>query len=101
MTHRQELTELQYSDERTGPFKLYLYNRDGFHSGAQWFEDQPKYPEEEITTFEAFTKATDAVARGYEVRVTDGGDFLVFHADDGKVLYPAGGDFWKEIGIVI
>jgi hypothetical protein len=73
MTHRQELTELQYSDERTGPFKLYLYNRNGFHSGAQWFQ----------------------------VRVTDGGDWLVFHANDEKILYPKAGNFWKEIGIVI
>ena len=30
----------------------------------------------------------DALNRGVEIRMTDPGDSLVFHADKGKVLFP-------------
>ena len=37
---------------------------------------------------------------GREVRICDGGDFLVFHSKDGKILHPAGTSesvFWESI----
>ena len=94
------LTELLYSNERKGPFRLYLYGPDGYHSGAQWFSARPKYPDEEITAHEAMCRALENSACGNEVRITDGGDYLVYHAKDRKVLYPdaeAMKTFWREI----
>ncbi len=92
------LTELQYSNEREGPWRLYIYGPDGYHSGGQWFRKKPKYPDEEITTAQAHNRALVAVSEGKEVRITDGGDMLVFHAKGGKVLYPAEPKkFWEEI----
>jgi hypothetical protein len=92
------LTELQYSDDRKGPFRLYIYGPDGLHSGAQWFRAVPKYPDEEITGTEAMVRALEAFGQGLEVRITDGGDMLVYHAKDGKVLYPQPiGNFWAEV----
>ncbi len=94
------LTELQYSKEREGPFRLYIYDRDGFHTGGQWFRKPPlKYPAEEITCMEAMVRALKAASQGREVRITDGGDELVYHCKGTKVLYPQPiGNFWKEIG---
>lgn len=92
------LTELQYSTERKGPFALYIYDENGYHTGKQWFRAKPLYAGEEITTGQAHNLAFAAVAKGLEVRACDGGDMLVFHAKDGKVLYPAdAAAFWEEI----
>ena len=96
---RHTLTELQYSGDRKGPFKLYIYepNRT-YHLGGVWFRNKPKYPGEEIPTSHAKIKALAAIAEGREVRVCDGGDNIVFHAKGDKVLYPAPpADFWREI----
>jgi hypothetical protein len=92
------LTELQYADTGDGPWALYIYGRDGMHSGKKWFrKGAMKYPDEEITTFEAQRRVKEAVAKGSEVRICDGGDMLVFHAANGKILYPdSGRDFWFE-----
>ena len=91
----ETLSELQYSDDRTEPMKLYIYGKDGYHSGGVWFRRVPKYPEEEITTADAKFRTENAIAKGLEVRICDGGDMLVFHAKDGKVLFPADGKFWN------
>jgi hypothetical protein len=82
------LTDLQYSDDRRGPFRLYIYRRDGLHDGGQWFRNKPKHPDEEITTGQAHNRTFAAVAKGLEVRITDSGDMLVYHARGGKVLFP-------------
>jgi hypothetical protein len=92
---RHSLTELQYSTDRKGPWKLYVYGANGYHSGGQWFSKAVRYPDEEITVAQAKGSCDLAVASGYEVRVCDGGDLLVYHAKDGKVLY--GETFWLEI----
>jgi hypothetical protein len=75
------LTKLQYTDEFDGAFRLYVY------------------PDEQITIEEAKRCAEMAMARGREVRITNGGDNLVFHAKDGKVLWPKAGaeEFWKRV----
>lgn len=91
----ETLTRLQYSQERKGPFALYIFREDGFHTGKQWFENKPRYPDEEITTAEAMGRTTRAMAAGLEVRICDGGDQLVFHAQGSSVIY--GEKFWDEI----
>lgn len=90
----ETLTELQYSQDRKGPFALYVFREDGLHSGKQWFENTPRYPDEQITTAEAMGRTARAMAAGLEVRITDGGDMLVYHAHGSKVLY--GENFWDE-----
>lgn len=94
-------TELQYSDDRKGPWRLYIFNKDGYHSGGQWFRRPPlEYPDEEITASEAMVRAFEAEAKGLEVRICDGGDMLIYHAKGTEILYPkrdAMGTFWKEI----
>lgn len=91
------LSELQYADQPgDGPWRLYIYGADGFHSGVKWFRmGPPKYPEEEIPLHEAATLAGVAIAHGLEVRMTDGGDMLVFHSKDGKIVH--GQAFWSWI----
>jgi hypothetical protein len=93
-----ELTTLQHAETGDGPWRLYLYNNDGFHGRPRWFRNGPmKYPNEEITPQEAKEKADANHAIGREVRITDGGDMLVFHSVDGEIVY--GENFWKEIGL--
>ena len=90
------LTELQYSKDRQGPFALYIYEPNSeFHRGKRWFENKPKYPDEEITTATAHACVNEAIQAGREVRVTDGGDMLVYHWKGGKVLY--GETFWEDL----
>jgi hypothetical protein len=96
----QEFTvPFQYSEDRKGPFRLYVYGDDNYHSGTQCFRKEPlKYPDEEITIREAMLRASAAQVKGHEVRITDGGDMLVYHHKGGKLLYPKPpADFWKEI----
>ena len=93
--------DLQYSDDRQGPFRLYIYRQDGYHTGGRWFRKVPKYtdpPDREIDYTTAMGMAFAAVARKQEVRVTDGGDMLVYHSKNGVVLYPPQDrSFWQEI----
>jgi hypothetical protein len=92
----ETLTELQYSSERKGPFALVIYEAgSAYHHGKQWFRNKPKYPDEEISSWEALQRVESAIAEGREVRICDGGDMLVYHAKDGEVLY--GKKFWEEI----
>lgn len=95
----QYLDTLQYSTDRKGPFKLYVFDEDGYHSGGKWFRPgAPKYPDEELTIKEAQIRTESAEAHKQEVRICDGGDMLVYHSVDGEVIYPAPpSDFWKEV----
>lgn len=91
------LSELQYSTDIHGPLKLYLYDRNGFHRGGQWFARRIRYPEEEIPLDLAQAAAEAWTGRGLEVRITNGTDFLVYHAKDGKMIYPANAaEFWEK-----
>lgn len=94
------LTRLQYGNNREGPFRLYVYDARGYHSGGVYFDRVPRYPEEgEITSREASQRAVNAQLDGLEVRVTDAGDFLLYHAKGGLVLYPPPTvDFWRQVG---
>lgn len=92
------LTELQYSTDRKGPFKLYIYEPNSqFHRGGVWFEKKPHYREEgEIATEDARKRTFEAMADKREVRICDVGDNLVFHFLPAKgVVY--GETFWAEV----
>jgi hypothetical protein len=92
------LTRLQYGNNREGPFRLYIYDARGYHSGAVYFDRVPRVFNE-ISAKEAFKLASQALADGLEVRVTDDGDFLLFHARGATVLYPPlTDDFWHQVG---
>lgn len=75
------LTELQYSQDRKGPFALYIFEPNSpYHPGKTWFSRVPQYPEEgEITCTEAMVRTLEAAAQGREVRICDCGDMLVYH----------------------
>lgn len=93
-----ELTELQYSHDQKGPWKLYIYEASsGYHRGGIWFyKGKPPYPNEgELHQTAAKVKCANAMRNGREVRICDGGDMLVFHAKGDKILY--GEKFWAEI----
>jgi len=90
------LTELQYSEDHEGPWQIYCFNHNGYHLGGKWFSKTMKYPDEEITIDRAYRMAIEAIADVREVRVCDGGDNLVFHSKDGKILF--GETFWEDIG---
>lgn len=95
-----KLTELQYSDDRKFPLRLYCYAPDGFHRGGIWFDRVPKYPEDgEITVEQAHKLADQHLTSGSELRITNSGDFLVFHAQGRVVTYPPEGaeKFWESL----
>jgi hypothetical protein len=85
----------------TGPWKIYVYRKDGYHSGGKWFRrGTVRYPDEEITASDAKERADEAIARKCEVRICDGDDRLVFHSEHGRMIYPATpGEFWRAAGI--
>ena len=90
------LTELQYAEVGDGPWALYIYGRSGYHTGKQWFRKGPmKYPDEEITLAQAKERTEKAISAKREVRICDGGDELVFHSVNGKILY--GDGFWSAV----
>lgn len=90
------LTELQRSEDREGPWKLYIYEPNSqYHSGGIWFGKKLRYPDEEITLAEARRRCENAVGIGREVRICDGGDKLVFHFDRKQVVH--GEKFWEEV----
>jgi hypothetical protein len=90
------LTELQHAEVGEGPWKIYIYGKSGYHTGGIWFrKGKAKYPDEEISLAEAKNRAEKAIADKREVRICDGGDMLVFHSQDGKILYGEG--FWEAV----
>ena len=97
----ETLTELQYSDDRKGPLRIYVFGPAGssFHFGGIWFERKPRYPEEgEITTEEAERRFRWAMREKREVRICNGGDMLVLHAKEGKMIYPeTAEEFWGNL----
>ena len=88
------LTQLQYSEDKSGPWKLYVYEPNSeYHRGGVWFRKGPiKYPDEEISFLSAGELCSQGMFDGREIRICDGGDMLVFHAKSAKILY--GEKFW-------
>lgn len=91
------LTQLRHSEDRQGPWKLYVYESGGrYHSRGIWFRRGPaKYPDEELGYAAAKAKCANAGRNGREVRICDGGDMLVFHAIGTRILF--GENFWSDL----
>lgn len=70
--------------------RLYVYGGDGYHSGGQWVSTTipRKYPDEEIYLSEALKRINEAMSQGFEVRVTNDGDQMVFHAIGDSQIFP-------------
>lgn len=100
MTIEHNLTEILFADPIKGEdFKLYIYDREGFHGGAIWFTSgRIRYPDEQVSVDYARGLTEKAMLGGLEVRITNGGDFLVFHSQRGQMLYPTNFDsFWSSV----
>lgn len=67
------------------PCFLYIYELDGFHRGYEVIES-----DEELKASAGKIKA--AIQEGREVRITDLGDYLLFHAEKGQILFPTRAD---------
>ena len=65
------------------PLTLYIYNEQGFHD-----EGITLVSNAQLNGPGTRMLILDALNRGVEIRMTDPGDSLVFHADKGKVLFP-------------
>lgn len=77
------LTDLQYhADGPLFPARLYLFGADGRHSGGKWLRTEAALREALDTTVRA------ALIAKREVRITDPGDMLVFHAVGGEIVFP-------------
>src|ERR1035438_434478 len=78
MSPTYTLTELQYSQDRKGPFALYEFYEPNseYHRGPQWFAEKVDYPDEEITIAKAHELYAKVFAAGREIRITDGGKHL-------------------------
>jgi hypothetical protein len=74
------LTSFQYALPVPGELmKLYIFNKDGMHNGCIYFRKTPKRKYGEVDIAEASVLVLRAVGEGKEVRVTNGGDLLLFH----------------------
>lgn len=92
----EHLTETFYSKDVRGPWALYVYEFNGYHTGKQWFARVIRYPDEQITIGDAKLRVLEAESQGREVRICDGGDFLVYHSLNGVQVYPSF-DFWAAV----
>ena len=64
------------------PMYLYEYGADGMHSGRQYINNDT-----ELRAMMA-SVVTQAMREGREIRITDTGDHLIFHAEHGRVVWP-------------
>lgn len=95
------MTTLQYAEPTEGPWKLYIFNVDGRTGKSQWFDRKPiGNTSREITAQNAKEQTALAVLERRQVKITDFGDILVFHAVDGKVLHPSDPEaMWRAAGV--
>ena len=68
-------------DKNLYPLYLFIYNENGFHSTGVRLENKQKLE------YAFKTSIKLAIANKREVRITDSGNLLCFHAKDGKILY--------------
>lgn len=69
-------------DDPLFPLSLYLYNADGYHDGPVPIDS------EEALYGPISIIIRGHIASGLEATLTDPSDRCVFHAKDGKVLFP-------------
>jgi hypothetical protein len=92
-------SQLHYSDDLGdgAPLALYIYRADGLHTGAHYIANDA-HEDREIAPADARFVAEHNMDAGREIRITNSADHLVFHAKDGKVIYPADPEmFWKAV----
>ena len=82
----ERFTEPAYSDAPLYPMSIYVYDERGWYGGPVLVNSE----EELHAQYDLFK---DAAERGVEVRVTDPGDMMLFHAIGRKVLFDG-----KEVG---
>jgi hypothetical protein len=100
MTIERHLTELMFAEPIKGDdYKLYIYGSDDLHGAAIWFTSGViRYPDEQISAADARKLAEKNMRDGLEVRITNGGDFLVFHSQRGQMIYPTNAEaFWSRV----
>ena len=68
-------------DKNLYPLYLFIYDENGFHSTGVRLEDKHKLE------YAMRTSIKYALAARREVRITDSGDLLCFHAKNGKIIY--------------
>lgn len=93
------LTRLHYSDEPGdgAPLALYIFREDGLHEGALHIAKETN-DGSELSPADARFVAEHNMDAGREVRIANDADELVFHAKDGKVIYPSDPEaFWKAV----
>lgn len=69
-------------DEGLYPLRLYVFDADGMHDGGKWLRSESQLSDAMAGPIRV------AVEAKREVRITDTGDSLVFHARDGEILFP-------------
>jgi hypothetical protein len=91
-----EVDGLIYDDKMSGWLRLYIYQRNGYHSGGLWFGPDVTFPDLSVASARRCTEA--AMADGREVRITNGSDFLVFHARGNELIHPSDAQaFWSDV----
>jgi hypothetical protein len=92
------LSQLHYSEGLgEAPLALYIFRPDGLHTGAHYIANDA-HEDREIAPADARFVAEHNMDAGREIRITNSADHLVFHAKDGKVIYPADPEaFWKAV----
>lgn len=72
----------QAPEHADAPYFGYIYRPDGYYHGPDTIADD--------AALQRYLRATaaPAVRAGREVRITDCLDCLIFHATDGKILWP-------------
>ena len=68
--------------EKGYPFKGYSFGADGMHDGGIWLENH-----DQLERF-MFRVVPLQLRAGLEVMVCDNLDYAVFHAKDGRIIYP-------------
>lgn len=71
-------------DDNDWPLYLYEYNDSGFHKGRVRISNDAELKATMATTVKI------AIEEKREIRITDGGDYLVYHSRNGVVLWPSG-----------
>jgi hypothetical protein len=78
-----------------GPWTLYRCDNHGYYNKQRFDRTSRCRYEHQLTVFDAKALADDAIAQGHEVRVTDSGDWVVFHSAANHTIY--GETFWDDI----
>jgi len=93
-----QLGQLLYSSEIWQLLRLYIFEPNGMHRGGIFFRKVPLYSDEEISAEHARKLVDRAILEDREVRITNGGDFLVFHFKDGSLIHPeSAASFWARV----